>query len=295
MKDKLNSSREVEELIGNLGCERYPAANTENLTGLVWERLEHPIAPVFIAFRPAFAIVLIMGFLGVTLWSLGRMGSFPFAVKPSLKVIPAEIEVHGIVVGQTGKTSGVQKLEIRTGDIVTTDENSSLTIYLPAAGYLYLPGDTRFLIEKAVQSTETGLMNYQITLNQGAIYARLPEFERGSFLTARTQTGQIRVTGTDFLLGVNKDGSTTVSVLAGSVETEANSRPDLSTPVKKGSRALILPDLDGTLLISELNPEEQIKLKTDFERIFEDMVAYEKAVQKKAKERNIQILWRQDE
>lgn len=295
MNEKLNTHGEVEEMLGQLGRETYPGERMDGLTGLVWARLEHPTFSVSMAFRPAFTIVFMMTFLGVILWSMGRMGELPFGERRRGETLNTDIDVRGIVVEQRGVTSEARKLEVRSGDLVTTDEDSTMTIYLPVAGYLYLPEETNLLLSEAKQNSETARMDYRIILNSGSLYARLPEFEPGSFLTVQTQTGLIRVTGTDFLLGLNKDSSTSVFVLNGSVEAESFRKPDETKPVTGGSRALILPDSDGTLLVSALNPEEQIKLKADFEQIFGEIVAHESGIRKTVKERNIKILWRKDD
>lgn len=114
----------------------------------------------------------------------------------------------------------------------------------------------------ASDRTRTGsLVHFEFFLEQGKLYSRLEDLEMGSVLQYRTPYATARVFGTDFLLSVNKDDGVLVEVLGGTVELGA-------TQVEKGRRALISPDSKGTLLVTELGPEQQMKLKEDFERVF---------------------------
>ncbi len=294
MDEKLNSYREVEEMLGSLGREQYPVGETVDLIGLIRIRMEHPILPAWVAFRPALATAFVLAVVGGLFWGLQLVNDLPFKNRQESRFLAQEIDVRGIVVGKTGSGLETQKLEVIPRDSIATDEQSSLTVYLPGAGYIHLPKETHFSLSEAKQNIETGLMSYALMLDKGSLYAQLPEFQSGSFLTVETPAGFVRVTGTDFLLGIDKDGSTSVFVLTGSVETEARRKPNSVMPVKSGSRALILPDSSGTLLVNELSPDQQIKLKTDFEHIFGKILAHDTA-QKQIKERSIKILWRKDE
>lgn len=295
MDEKLNSYHEVEGLLGGLRSGAYPASETENLTELIRRRVEQPVLPVLTVFRPVFATAFVLAVVGALLWGLRVADNLPFKNRQESRFSAREIDVHSIIVGRSGGGLEMQKLEINPGDSIVTDTQSSLTVYFPKAGYIHLPKETNFLLSEGKQNVDTGRMSYAFLVADGSLYAKLPEFEPGSLLTVKTPAGFVRVTGTDFLLDVKKDGSTSVSVLSGSVETGPIRKPEEARVVKSGFHALILSDSDGTLLMSELKAEEQLKLKAEFERVFGETVAHDRDLSQKKRERNIKILQREDD
>lgn len=250
---------------------------------LVWQKVETVSFEPTFSFTPAYAALLCILMLVYGLWAYQKN----LAVSKRFTPIREAIFLKGIIL----ETGGIQPSEIKStvseGDRFATDQDSWFTFYLPGAGYFHLAEDSVLTIDEMERAA------YKLRLEQGRLYSRLEHLETGSVFQYETPFGRVRVLGTDFLLGINKDDGMTVNVLDGTVEVEAEGVSAEQASVRQGAQALISPYSEGTILVTEMEPEQKMKLENDFDSIFHTAIA-SKLKQRKAYEPSFRILSREE-
>ena len=258
----LQTAKEVEGQLKLLQNGSFSNTRDPHFANLVWFKISEASPESVIHFKPAHAVVTLSIALLILIWSYFQ------PVRVSMGPV-SEVPIVGAILNVNSPMNNQFKPTVEEGNLFTTGAEETISFFLPGAGYFNLAENSKAEIRKARQNPKTGGFHYELYLEEGELYSRLIKLNSASKLNYFTPSGAASVFGTDFLLSVKKDASTSVEVLDGAVDVQSLERQDQKERVFEGSQALISPNLGGNLLLTEIKGPQLAELREKFIRIFE--------------------------
>jgi hypothetical protein len=178
--------------------------------------------------------------------------SFPLLISQSSRQLKYKLQVRqlaGRVLYQPGGNSArvarIGDTLQNIGDRLITGAQSGAVLRLgETIAQVEMAADTELVIRNIAIAESGGLVS-QITLRQGMARFRVPDFlNPDSNMYVSTPAAQISLRGADFLIGVNADGKTTVSVWRGSAIAKGTT--NVRQTINAGFYSLIFPGVSPT-------------------------------------------------
>jgi hypothetical protein len=289
---RLIEHTEVEKELRKLEQISFPECDLPEDEAFLWnvrQKIAGPSLFLVPHFSPAVALSAAAIVLIVGLWVYQTQVFGPEITK----AIQKEIPLSGAILTARGDLGGQGQGNVHEGDHIRTGPDSSMTFYFPAAGYVHIGSNSSVTVEKAKEEWPAGKVIYRLNLEEGAVYSRLEDLEGGSTFHTRTPYGTTRVLGTEFLVTTSAQIGMSVQVLKGLVKVGSLGNDTTFSNVKKGFRALLSPNQEGTILTSEILSEELEDLGAEFNAIFLGAV-HQSQNNKSANEPNFRILLRRE-
>ncbi len=160
------------------------------------------------------------------------------------------------------------------GDRVLTGENSMVTLLFPEQSAVKVYENSEFIISKIGPAGTAGADDTEFAVEKGRAMLLISKLAKPDSLRVRTPTAVASVRGTTFVVSVDRSGKTSagaatgVTVLRGTVQVTAGSRPQAGGLVREGE----------TLEVSRGTYEAAIK--TIPEQAMEELKQEEAALEK---------------
>ena len=256
----IKNDKETEEYLKLLRKDAYPEPVEPGFSELVWAQVSNPTPPLF-TFSPMYSLAAFSIVLFFLVWIYNQ--SFPVPHRD----ISREVPIVGTVLETSPNLVNQVKRMVEEGDLLATG-SGQMTFFLPGVGYFHAGAQSKIQIKKARHESKTSGFQYELFVEEGVLYSKLSKLDAASSLNYLTPYGTASVLGTDFLLNVKKDSGAAIEVLNGVVKVASANHPQDYRDVQSGFNALLSPNANGTLLVTELEGSRLAELKDEFTEIF---------------------------